>query len=1004
MKITKRVSAGVLSALITLGCLPLQAFANDNNGLSSEAEKETTPSALYNEIPKELPNSGRTEFYGVEIPSTEISQENTLFSAGISKRNSDVSTASSYIADENLKEAYQRIYNACLNVHENCTEAVGRYGSYSFAAQVNLSELGIDGEDAKTLMLMTSDFNPEFYWMSNNYLYTTNSDGTINSLVVIFDESFVDSSVRKSYNTLIAEKIQEYAEAASEYDTDYEKVKAVHDKMIDEVTYAYDQDGDAVQDKWAHSVIGVFDESYSRAVCEGYSLAFTMVLDNLGIDAMTVKGNSYSGEYGDHAWNLVQLDDGLYYWFDVTWDDSLSSYDFFACPDEVFGYTHFYGDHILAGDTAYSIEVPEISQEAFDKTILTKSSSNTSTITQGNMTFTADSKNSTCVLTSCTDSGSVIIPESVEGFTVIEIAQGAFSYNYDVTSVTIPKTVKTIRADAFKFCTSLKSVSIEGADRIEKNAFSGCVMLSTVSFCEGLEAICDEAFLNCSSLCEITLPSTVSFVGNRCFEGTSLEKISMTSQSANYSYSCDNGILYSGFKNVLVSFPNCYDADEYTLEDNVFIIGSSSFCSNSSLKTVDTNNALLIGDYAFDGSDIFYAIIGEATQEMGEYAFFECPNLRAVKIFDTLSVIKNKALGFYYDRESLSEIVKENLTVFCNSDNAIYDYCYANGIDTDSYENFEIGSYTNHSFTSTVIEPTYSSQGYTLHTCSECGYSYKDSYTEKLVLDDVSGLAMVQNTASAIKMTWNKVDGATGYVVYQAIDGKWQRIKVTSGNSLTVSNLKAGTNYRFTVKAYKTVDGTNYYCNSYTGVWMTTLPAKPVAKMTVNTAQAIRIEWDKVTGATGYVVYKQVNGKWQKVAVTKNNVYVFTGLSSGTNYNFAVRAYKTFNGKNYYSTFSTSTDTVKACTKPATVNFTLTSGTKKATVSWSKVTGATGYIVYYKTSASGSWQRLTVTTGTSFTKSGLTSGKTYYFTVKAYKTYNGTTYNGSFTTKSVTVK
>ena len=73
-------------------------------------------------------------------------------------------------------------------------------------------------------------------------------------------------------------------------------------------------------------------------------------------------------------------------------------------------------------------------------------------------------------------------------------------------------------------------------------------------------------------------------------------------------------------------------------------------------------------------------------------------------------------------------------------------------------------------------------------------------------------------------------------------------------------------------------------------------------------------------------------------------------------------------------------------------------------IEWDKVTGATGYIVYYKTSASGSWQRLTVTTGTSFTKSGLTSGKTYYFTVKAYKTYNGTTYNGSFTTKSVTVK
>ena len=185
---------------------------------------------------------------------------------------------------------------------------------------------------------------------------------------------------------------------------------------------------------------------------------------------------------------------------------------------------------------------------------------------------------------------------------------------------------------------------------------------------------------------------------------------------------------------------------------------------------------------------------------------------------------------------------------------------------------------------------------------------------------------------------------------------------------------------------------------------MTTLPAKPSAKMTVNTPQAIRLEWGKVTGATGYVVYQQVNGTWVKKATTSNNVYVATGLKSGTNYNFAVRAYRTFNGKNYYSPFATATDTIKTCTKPATVSFTLTAGTKKATVNWSKVTGATGYIVYYKTSANGSWQRLTTTTRTTFTKTGLTTGKTYYFTVKAYKTYNGKTYNASFTTKSVKVK
>ncbi|MGN0601786.1 MAG: hypothetical protein ACI4I7_03650, partial [Oscillospiraceae bacterium] len=56
---------------------------------------------------------------------------------------------------------------------------------------------------------------------------------------------------------------------------------------------------------------------------------------------------------------------------------------------------------------------------------------------------------------------------------------------------------------------------------------------------------------------------------------------------------------------------------------------------------------------------------------------------------------------------------------------------------------------------------------------------------------------------------------------------------------------------------------------------------------------------------------------------------------------------------------------------------------------------------YYKTSANGKWIGLTTTTGTSYTKTGLTAGKTYYFTVKAYRNVGGKTYNGSFTTKSV---
>lgn len=80
--------------------------------------------------------------------------------------------------------------------------------------------------------------------------------------------------------------------------------------------------------------------------------------------------------------------------------------------------------------------------------------------------------------------------------------------------------------------------------------------------------------------------------------------------------------------------------------------------------------------------------------------------------------------------------------------------------------------------------------------------------------------------------------------------------------------------------------------------------------------------------------------------------------------------------------------------------------TKKATVKWSKVTGSSGYKVYYKTSKNGSWKTLKTCNNktTSYTKTGLSKGKTYYFTVKAYRTVGGKIYNGKFTTKSVKIK
>ncbi|MCR5766420.1 MAG: fibronectin type III domain-containing protein, partial [Treponema sp.] len=84
----------------------------------------------------------------------------------------------------------------------------------------------------------------------------------------------------------------------------------------------------------------------------------------------------------------------------------------------------------------------------------------------------------------------------------------------------------------------------------------------------------------------------------------------------------------------------------------------------------------------------------------------------------------------------------------------------------------------------------------------------------------------------------------------------------------------------------------------------------------------------------------------------------------------------------------------------------LKAGKKKVSLKWKKVKGVKGYTVYCKKSKKGKWKKLKTVSAkkTSYIKKKLKSGKSYYFTVKAYKVINGKKVYGKFTTKKVKVK
>lgn len=171
-------------------------------------------------------------------------------------------------------------------------------------------------------------------------------------------------------------------------------------------------------------------------------------------------------------------------------------------------------------------------------------------------------------------------------------------------------------------------------------------------------------------------------------------------------------------------------------------------------------------------------------------------------------------------------------------------------------------------------------------------------------------------------------------------------------------------------------------------------------------ANTMKLEWSRLADAQGYIVYRYstASHKWERLGSTKNLFYYDRNLPSGTTQWYVVRGYVIADGKTYMGPCDTA-NPYKTTTLPGAVSFKLSSASKgQVDITWSTVTGATSYAVYYKTSANGKWQRLTVTKSLKYSKTGFKSGSTYYFTVRAYRQYGSTGYPGAYSAKTVKVK
>lgn len=260
----------------------------------------------------------------------------------------------------------------------------------------------------------------------------------------------------------------------------------------------------------------------------------------------------------------------------------------------------------------------------------------------------------------------------------------------------------------------------------------------------------------------------------------------------------------------------------------------------------------------------------------------------------------------------------------------------------------------------------------------------------------------VSTVSDKLKLTWSKVNGASGYNVYRKLenDKSYKLIKTINGNGnveFTDSGLKCGVKYYYRVNGFRTVDSKNYEglgSKDYLGL---TTPAQPALKSAKSLGyNTISIEWTKVEGATGYDIYRKTTGTYSKIGtVDKQSTVTFKDEKAvtGVRYQYTVRAFYSKNGIKRVSTYE---NYIHGTAYPSNPNLTSVTSVEYNAIElkWDKVDGANGYKIYRKLPSDKNYKELiTLYEQTDkYTDQTVACGTTYQYIIKSFRYENGKTY------------
>ncbi len=425
---------------------------------------------------------------------------------------------------EKLQQLYDRMDSAATLFHTDTTiDAQESNGAYVVAV-FDFSDLGLTADDAIIVWNSYKCDHPLYYWIASSFNYSSEKFN------LLTEEEYATGKAREKYNAFVFNSVRKYISCVNNESSPYRIALALHDEIIKNTFYAYESDGVTPEDAiWAHNVLGVFEKG--SGVCESYARTFQLLLNYCGVENIYVIGESM-GE--DHAWNMVKMDDGEWYWFDLTWDDTPEwmygiSYNFFCTTDDqnvawidgpwMSGERSFADTHVpfsfSGAGTEYLYDLPERSKTKIDLDIAILRDS----FTIDGLTYAVIGAGEVQLIGILKD-GDVVIPDVVS----------FGGYDYTVVSI------GGMSGDL------LKSEPIETAEH---------------------------------KVSSVYIPWSVSFIWDRALMLQDLEFIEVA--EANETYTSLKSVLFTKELYTLVQYPIGSERTEYIIPDEVKEIANYSF-------------------------------------------------------------------------------------------------------------------------------------------------------------------------------------------------------------------------------------------------------------------------------------------------------------------------------------------------------------------------------------------------------------------------------------------